>query len=66
MRELGPCVEVYDQVLALPKGEQPQVIFIDGHGRWHERQAGLGTALGVKLGVPTIGIGKAYHPLRPG
>jgi deoxyinosine 3'endonuclease (endonuclease V) len=66
MRELSPCKEIYYKAIsALPPEEHPQVIFVDGHGRWHEREAGLATALGVSVGIPTIGIGKAYHPLRP-
>ena len=65
MRELDPLLEVYrETVNKLPADERPQVIFVDGHGRWHARQAGLATAFGVERDVPAIGIAKEYHALR--
>ena len=65
MRELAPVLEVYDGAMAsLPMDERPQVVFVDGHGRWHGREAGLATAFGVERDVPTIGIAKEYHALR--
>jgi deoxyribonuclease V len=65
-KELPPTLEIYDAALnTLPEAELPQVIFIDGHGQWHERQAGLATSFGVERDIPTIGIGKNYVPLRP-
>ena len=66
MRELKPLWEVYDRaILSVPKDERPEVIFIDGFGRWHERQAGLAVGFGVEREVRTIGVGKEYQPLRP-
>ncbi|TKA50499.1 hypothetical protein B0A53_06216 [Rhodotorula sp. CCFEE 5036] len=49
------------------RGEQelvPQVLFVDGNGRWHPRQAGSAVAVGVKTGLPTIGVAKEFHPLH--
>ena len=66
MRELEHVLAIYDHAIASVSSEdQPDVIFVDGFGRWHERQAGLATALGVERGIVTIGIGKEYQPLRP-
>ncbi|GAA5982034.1 hypothetical protein JCM10908_004712 [Rhodotorula pacifica] len=42
----------------------PQVLFVDGNGRWHPRQAGSAVAVGVKTGLPTVGVAKEFHPLH--
>ncbi|GAA5981847.1 hypothetical protein JCM5350_005746 [Sporobolomyces pararoseus] len=42
----------------------PQILFVDGNGRWHSRQAGSAVAVGVKTGIPTIGVAKDYHPIH--
>ncbi|GAA5928161.1 endonuclease V [Sporobolomyces koalae] len=44
--------------------ELPQLLLVDGNGRWHPRQAGSATSLGVKSGIPTIGMAKDYHPIH--
>ena len=41
----------------------PQLVVIDGNGRWHPAQAGLAVAVGVGTGLPTIGIAKEFMPL---
>ncbi|GAA5966323.1 hypothetical protein JCM8115_004831 [Rhodotorula mucilaginosa] len=49
------------------RGEEelvPQVLFVDGNGRWHPRQAGSAVAVGIKTGLPTIGVAKEFHPLH--
>ncbi|BGP55222.1 hypothetical protein JCM8202v2_002819 [Rhodotorula sphaerocarpa] len=46
-----------------PHEPAPQLLFVDGNGRWHPRQAGSAVAVGVKTGLPTIGVAKEYHPL---
>ncbi|KAK1925085.1 endonuclease V-domain-containing protein [Papiliotrema laurentii] len=66
MRELEHVEGIYDEAVeVLPDIDKPDVVFVDGFGRWHERQAGLATAFGVERGLVTIGIGKEYQPLRP-
>ena len=66
IRELDHVLAIYDKALqSIPLSDAPDVVFVDGFGRWHERQAGLATAFGVARGVPTIGVGKDYQPLRP-
>lgn len=38
--------------------EPPTVLLVDGHGRLHPARCGLACFVGVKLGVPTIGVAK--------
>ena len=41
--------------------EQPDLLFVDGHGRLHPALLGFACYAGVKLDMPTVGIAK--HPL---
>lgn len=66
MRELEHVQAIYDLAMShIPTEDVPNVIFVDGMGRWHPRQAGLATAFGVTREIITIGIGKDYQPIRP-
>lgn len=38
----------------------PNVILVDGNGILHTRSAGLACFLGIKTGIPTIGVGKTF------
>jgi deoxyinosine 3'endonuclease (endonuclease V) len=38
----------------------PNVILVDGNGILHSRSAGLACFLGIKTGIPTIGVGKTF------
>jgi len=44
---------------------QPDIVFVDGSGRIHYREAGLATHVGVTLEVPTIGVAKSLLCGRP-
>lgn len=39
----------------------PSVIMVDGNGILHARRAGIACFLGVRTGIPTIGIGKTLY-----
>ncbi|GAA5825581.1 hypothetical protein JCM11251_000293 [Rhodosporidiobolus azoricus] len=64
-READHYVSLLDELRATPGAVMPQVLLVDGNGRWHPRQAGSAVAVGVKTGIPTIGIAKEYHPISP-
>lgn len=38
----------------------PKVILVDGNGILHTRSAGIACFLGIKTGLPTIGVGKTF------
>jgi deoxyribonuclease V len=48
---------------------RPTVLLVDGHGRLHPARCGVACFVGVKLGVPTVGVAKnpltgtmSHHP----
>ncbi len=43
----------------------PDIVFLDGSGRIHYREAGLATHIGVTLNVPAIGVAKNLLCGRP-
>lgn len=49
-----PLIEAAFRRLADP----PTVLLVDGHGRMHPARFGVACMVGVKLGVPTIGVAK--------
>ncbi|BGP31750.1 hypothetical protein JCM10296v2_003524 [Rhodotorula toruloides] len=63
-RESDIYISLLDELRATGAPEV-QVLFVDGNGRWHPREAGSAVAVGVKSGLPTVGIAKEYHPLHP-
>ncbi|GAA5885557.1 hypothetical protein JCM6882_007468 [Rhodosporidiobolus microsporus] len=64
-READHYVSLIDELRATEGATMPQVLLVDGNGRWHPRQAGSAVAVGVKAGIPTVGIAKEYHPISP-
>ena len=52
-REGGAILSAFQQLDAVP-----DIVFVDGSGRIHYREAGLATHIGVTLDVPTVGVAK--------
>ena len=54
----GPILVQAIENIRKKLGLSPDLIIVDGHGTAHPRQFGLACWLGVKLGIPTLGVGK--------
>ena len=37
---------------------KPQILMVDGNGIWHTRGFGCASHIGVKFGIPTLGVAK--------
>ncbi len=57
-REVGFLTALFDRLRATKPEFYPQLVFVDGNGRLHQRGFGLACHLGVLIGLPTIGVGK--------
>ncbi|GAA5849504.1 hypothetical protein JCM8547_000477 [Rhodosporidiobolus lusitaniae] len=62
-READHYLDLIKELRSQPDARIPQVLLVDGNGRWHPRQAGSAVAVGAKTGIPTIGIAKEYHTI---
>lgn len=60
-REIEPLTELVEKQKQNNPEITPHVILVDGNGVLHERKAGLATFLGVRTGIPTIGVGKTIY-----
>lgn len=59
-REIDPLIRLVQAATLVPS-----VILVDGNGSWHERGAGIASVLGVRTGIPTIGVGKTFYCMGP-
>ena len=57
-REIEPLQTLVQRQIEQKPECTPRVILVDGNGILHPRRAGIACFLGVRTGVPTIGIGK--------
>ena len=62
-REIDPLLELITQQCESKPHLTPNVILVDGNGQWHDRYAGLACFVGVKSGIPTVGVGKTFYSL---
>lgn len=58
-REINPLERLVKKQIRECPQFTPQAILVDGNGALHPRHAGVACFLGVRTGVPTIGIGKS-------
>ena len=62
-REVDPMLELISSQLQSHPELKPDVLLVDGNGQWHERKAGIASFVGVKTGIPTIGVGKSFYSI---
>jgi deoxyinosine 3'endonuclease (endonuclease V) len=60
-REMDAVIDLIDRQVKSRPDLTPDVILVDGNGVWHERKAGIATFVGVRTGLPTVGIGKTFY-----
>jgi deoxyinosine 3'endonuclease (endonuclease V) len=60
-REIDPLVRLVQKQRQRQPGLTPHVILVDGNGVLHPRRAGIACFLGVRTGLPTIGVGKSLY-----
>lgn len=60
-REIDPLQRLVEKQLKDRPDVTPRVILVDGNGRLHARRAGIACFLGVRTGIPTIGVGKKLY-----
>ena len=60
-REIGPLETLVHKQLTETPHLTPQVILVDGNGILHVRRAGIACFLGVRTGIPTVGVGKTLY-----
>jgi deoxyinosine 3'endonuclease (endonuclease V) len=57
-REIDPLQRLVEKQMLSRPDLKPAAILVDGNGILHPRRAGLACFLGVRTGIPTVGVGK--------
>jgi len=57
-REIDPLQRLIEKQVKEKPQFTPRAILVDGNGIFHPRKAGIACFVGVRTGIPTIGIGK--------
>lgn len=60
-REIDPLVRLVQKQRRERPSLTPHAILVDGNGILHPRRAGIACFLGVRTGLPTIGVGKSLY-----
>ena len=60
-REIEPLENLIKKQIKTHPHLTPSVILVDGNGILHCRHAGIACFVGVKTGIPTIGVGKTLY-----
>lgn len=60
-REIDPLQRLIQKQLQQKPDVTPCVILVDGNGILHARRAGIACFVGVRTGIPTIGVGKTLY-----
>jgi len=63
-REIDAYETLIKKQLELYPQFTPCMILVDGNGIWHPRGAGIACFIGVKTGIPTIGVSKTFYNLN--
>lgn len=57
-REIAPLQRLVERQQTLRPDVTPAAVLVDGNGILHPRGAGIASFLGVRVGIPTIGVAK--------
>jgi deoxyinosine 3'endonuclease (endonuclease V) len=60
-REIQPVQYLVEKQMSQQPSLTPAAILVDGNGILHPRGAGIACFLGVRTGIPTIGVGKTLY-----
>jgi len=60
-RESEPVVELLSKIIKEHPDKAPDVLLVDGNGMLHPQKSGLACHIGIKTGIPAIGVAKTLH-----
>jgi deoxyinosine 3'endonuclease (endonuclease V) len=60
-REMDPLIRLIQKQLKVQSQLTPRAILVDGNGILHCRKAGLACFVGVRSGIPSIGVAKTLY-----
>lgn len=63
-RESAPLLAVIKDFMNSEANRVPDIILVDGNGILHPRRYGLACDIGLKLGIPTVGVAKNLYRME--